>query len=70
MFALPAGSAYSGSIYLIIENRGNRLTENQKETGIIWIENCMDLGSGLASLINAYILITWYPDIVAAPLGR
>jgi len=63
IFAIPAGSIYSSAIYRVLKSDD----QNQKEQAVAWVLNAMDLGSLLAAAITAWVLITYYPEIVANP---
>jgi hypothetical protein len=63
IFAIPAGSIYSSAIYRVLKSDD----QNQKEQAVAWVLNAMDLGSLLAAAITAWVLINYYPEIVANP---
>ena len=63
IFAIPAGSIYSSAIYRVLKSDD----QNQKEQAVAWVLNAMYLGSLLAAAITAWVLINYYPEIVANP---
>lgn len=67
LMAIPAGSVYSSIIYKALDDKDDRVQENEKEMVINWILIMQDAGSLLAQAATAFILIVFYRSIVENP---
>lgn len=69
IFSLPAASVYSSQLYSILLNKDGKLQHHQKEAAVNLMLIMMDMGSVMANILTAYILLVYYPNVAENPPG-